>query len=115
MTPQVRSCWKCSLQVLQLGSQAVAVLCEYALLSTFDWWLWQHVWGPQVECTLLRDLHPHPRDLNLRFEQETHTYYINGRPTLGTLAYVSEHHELDSYPLLVSDGLEVSGTALHPK
>ena len=45
-----------------------------------------HSVDAQVECSLLRELHPHVRDIRLRFQAESHTYLIDGKPTLGSLA-----------------------------
>ena len=37
------------------------------------------------EVTLLKELHPHCRDKNLKFVSDTHTYFIDGIQTLGSV------------------------------
>ena len=37
----------------------------------------------EAECTLLKSLHPHVRDRRITFVADTHTYYVDGRPTMG--------------------------------
>jgi hypothetical protein len=37
----------------------------------------------EAECTLLKSLHPHFRDRRITFVADTHTYYVDGRPTMG--------------------------------
>lgn len=41
---------------------------------------------PEVpEPTLLKELHPHERDKHIRFVKDSHTYYVHGTPTLGSV------------------------------
>ena len=44
-------------------------------------------------CTALALLNAHPRDLRIRLEEETHTYYIDGRPGeyTSTTTFVKKH------------------------
>ena len=37
------------------------------------------------EPTFLKDLHPHDRDKHIVFVKDSHTYYVNGIPTLGSV------------------------------
>jgi hypothetical protein len=57
--------------------------CRLFLMEPPDDWL---TWvPPQVEATLLRDHHPHARDQRLRFHADTHTYYVDNLPTMGSV------------------------------
>jgi hypothetical protein len=47
----------------------------------------------QVECTWLSSAHPHERDAYLTFVEDTHTYYIRGKKSLGAASsnYATHH------------------------
>ena len=62
--------------------------CTFGVRSLMRWALLTDIrgMGAQVDCSLLRELHPHVRDARLRFQADTHTYFLDGRPTLGSLA-----------------------------
>ena len=47
----------------------------------------------QVECTWLSSAHPHERDAYLTFVEDTHTYYIRGKKSLGAVSSnYAKHH-----------------------
>ena len=66
----------------QGGNAACNIIyCELMIMSETP----LHV-ARQVNCTLLRDLHPHDRDGCITFVADTHVYYIRGVASMGSAA-----------------------------